>query len=153
MLPGGGCAGDDPDLERRLRAEDDPRLDAEIARRAAASTVMRWEMDQAQWVFGVPSPRKACAAFLDYHLRDGIAEKIACPTLICDAAGDLFFAGQARQLFDHLTSPKTFLEFTADEGADAHCHVGAQRLALARIINWLDDTLGTPSPVTEAKDR
>jgi hypothetical protein len=103
---------------------------------------MRWEMDQAQWVFGAPSARKACAAFLDYHLRDGIAEKIACPALICDAAGDLFFAGQARQLFDHLTSPKTFLEFTADEGADAHCHVGAQRLALARIINWLDDTLG-----------
>ena len=27
----------------------------------------------------------------------------------------------ARQLFDHLTCPKTFLEFTADEGADAHC--------------------------------
>jgi hypothetical protein len=50
-------------------------------------------------------------------------------------------------------SPKTFLEFTADEGAGAHCHVGAQRLALARIINWLDDTLGTPSPVTEARNR
>ena len=77
---------------------------------------MRWEMDQAQWVFGAPSARKACAAFLDYHLRNGIAERIACPALICDAAGDLFFAGQARQLFDHLTSPKTFLEFTADEG-------------------------------------
>ena len=134
--------GDDPDLERRPRAEDDPQLDAEIIRLAAASPVMRWELDQAQWAFGAPSPRQAAAAFLDYHLRDGIAEKIACPALICDAAGDLFFAGQARQLFDHLTSPKTFLEFTADEGADAHCHVGAQRLALARIINWLDDTLG-----------
>jgi hypothetical protein len=79
--------GDDPDLERRLRAEDDPQLDAEITRLAAASPVMRWELDQAQWAFGAPSPREAVAAFLDYHLRDGIAEKIACPALICDAAG------------------------------------------------------------------
>ena len=48
--------GDDPDLERRPRAEDDPQLDAEIIRLAAASPVMRWELDQAQWAFG-PRPR------------------------------------------------------------------------------------------------
>jgi alpha-beta hydrolase superfamily lysophospholipase len=137
-------AGDVPGLERRLRAGADPELDAQLARQMQASPVMRWAMEQAQWAFGVPTPRQACAAFLDYHLRDGIAEKIACPALICDAASDLFFADQARQLFDHLTCPKTFLEFTADEGADAHCQVGAERLALARIYNWLDDTLDAP---------
>jgi len=115
---------------------------------------MRWTMEQAQHAFGVPTPRQACAAFLDYHLRDGIAEKITCLALICDAASGLFFAGQARQLFDHLTCPKTFLEFTADEGADAHCQAGAERLALAlaRICNWLDDTsaprISTPAPAT-----
>jgi hypothetical protein len=110
-------------------------------------------MEQAQWAFGGPTPRQACAAFLDYHLRDGIAEKIACPALICDAASDLFFADQARQLFDHLTCPKTFLEFTADEGADAHCQVGAERLALARIYNWLDDTLDAPVSPRQHSDQ
>ena len=94
-------AGDVPGLERRLRAGADPELDAQLARQMQASPVMRWAMEQAQWAFGVPTPRQACAAFLDYHLRDGIAEKIACPALICDAASGLFFAGQARQLFDH----------------------------------------------------
>jgi hypothetical protein len=103
---------------------------------------MRWAVDQAQYVFGAASPRQAAAAFLDYHVRDGIAEQITCPALICDAASDLFFADQPRQLFDHLTCDKTLLEFTASEGAEAHCQVGAQRLALARIYNWLDDTLG-----------
>lgn len=137
-------AGDIPDLEQRLRAGDDPEADALIARQMAASPSMRWEIALAQYAFGAPGPRQACAAFLDYHLRDGIAEKIACPALICDAPSDLFLAGQRqpRQLFDHLTCPKTFLQFTEDEGADAHCQVGAQRLALARIYNWLDDTLG-----------
>ncbi len=35
--------------------------------------------------------------------------------------------------------------FTAEEGAGAHCHPGAMRLALARILDWLDDTLA-PAP-------
>jgi hypothetical protein len=94
-------------------------------------------------VFGASTPRKASAIQLDYNLRDGIAEKIACPALICDAAHDLYFEGQAKLLFDHLTCPKTFLEFTTEEGADAHCQVGAARLAMARIYNWLDDTLAS----------
>jgi alpha-beta hydrolase superfamily lysophospholipase len=139
-----GQTGDVPDLERRLRADDDPDLDAELARQMAASPVMRWAMEQAQYVFGVPTPRRASAALLDYDLRDGIAEKITCPALICGGTSDLFAPGQARVLFDHLTCPKTFLEFTAEEGADAHCQTGAERLALARVCNWLDDTLGTP---------
>ena len=41
----------------------------------------------------------------------------------------------------HLRAPKTLLTFTAEEGADAHCHVGAQRLATGRIYDWLDRTL------------
>lgn len=133
--------GSIPDLERRLRADEDPGLDAEMTRMMAASAPMRWEMELGQYALGAPTPRKACAAFLDYHLRDGIAEKITCPALICDAPGDLFFTGQPRELFDHLTCRKTFLQFTAEEGADAHCQVGAERLALARICDWLDDTL------------
>ncbi|HEY1920491.1 MAG TPA: alpha/beta fold hydrolase [Streptosporangiaceae bacterium] len=136
-----GHAGLDPELDGRLRAETDPELDAELAQLITASPVMRWAVDQAQYVFGAPSPRRAAGAFLDYHVRDGIAEQITCPALICDAPADLFFAGQARQLFDHLTCPKTWLEFTAEEGADAHCQVGAQRLAASRILNWLDGTL------------
>ena len=85
------AAGDVPGLERRLRAGADPELDAQLARQMQARPVMRWAMEQAQHAFGVPTPRQACAAFLDYHLRDGIAEKIACPALICDAASGLFF--------------------------------------------------------------
>lgn len=43
-------------------------------------------------------------------------------------------------------------EFTAEEGADAHSQVGAERLALARICNWLDDTLGAPDQLSCAGD-
>ncbi|WP_433713629.1 hypothetical protein ACQP2U_05145 [Nocardia sp. CA-084685] len=80
------------------------------------------------------------ASYLDYHVREGIAEKIACPTLVCAGADDGFFKGQPERLFAHLTCPKTLLEFTVEQGADAHCQSGAQRFAFARIYDWLDDT-------------
>ncbi len=44
-------------------------------------------------------------------------------------------------LFDHLTCQKALLDFTAAEGAGAHCQSGAQRLAFGRIYDWLDDVL------------
>jgi dienelactone hydrolase len=87
------------------------------------------------------------AAYMKFNLFDGVAEKISCPILVCAAENDLFFAGDGEtrsepdRLYDHLTGPKTLLRFTGEEGADAHCHVGAQRLAMSRIYDWLDDTL------------
>ncbi|MFF3070511.1 alpha/beta hydrolase family protein [Kitasatospora sp. NPDC057936] len=133
--------GDRAVAERRLRALSDPELDFRFGRLMADDPVMRWALNHGMYVMGADTPRAFGAAYLDHHLRDGIAERIACPTLVCEAADDLFFAGQARQLYDHLTCPKTLIEFTTEEGADAHCQAGAQRLALARIYDWLDDTL------------
>jgi hypothetical protein len=75
-------------------------------------------------------------------LRNGIAEAISCPTLVCEAEGDIFFKGQPQELFDHLTCAKTYMRFTESEGAGAHCQIGAGRLAFARIYDWLDQTFG-----------
>ena len=85
---------------------------------------------------GVGSPRAFLASYLDYTLGDGIAEQITCPTLVCDADEDTFFDGQPEMLFDHLTCQKALLDFTAAEGAGAHCQSGAQRLAFGRIYDW-----------------
>jgi hypothetical protein len=92
------------------------------------------------YAMGVPTPRAYLAASQDYNLRDGIAEAISCPTLVCEAEADIFLKGQPQELFDHLTCPKTFMRFTESEGAGAHCQVGAGRLALARMYDWLDET-------------
>ncbi|MCC5578858.1 hypothetical protein IMZ11_24840 [Microtetraspora sp. AC03309] len=35
----------------------------------------------------------------------------------------------------------TLLTFTEGQGADAHCRSGGQRLAFARVYDWLDDVL------------
>jgi dienelactone hydrolase len=126
---------------RRVMAQSDPQLDARLEQTMQANGVARWSFAHGMYAMGVSSPRAYIAAAQQYHLRDGIAEKVRCPTLVGDAEADLFFKGQAQQLFDHLTCPKTLLKFTAAEGAGAHCEVGASRLAYARIYDWLDETL------------
>ncbi len=102
---------------------------------------LRWALTHGMYAMGAPTPRAYAAACLDYNLMDGIAEAIRCPTLVCDAEADLFFRGQPQALFDHLTCPKTLMQFTEREGAGDHCQAGASRLAFARIYDWLDETL------------
>jgi alpha-beta hydrolase superfamily lysophospholipase len=133
--------GSRADIQAVLRAESAPEVDATIGQLMAANPNIRWAATHGQYAMGVHSPRAFFASMLDYTLADGIAEQITCPTLVCEAAADIFFEGQPQLLFDHLTCPKQLLEFTEAEGAGAHCQVGAGRLAFARIYDWLDDIM------------
>jgi pimeloyl-ACP methyl ester carboxylesterase len=133
------------EAERLLRAKTAPELDAALEQLMAQDPISRWAFNHGMYVMGVDTPRAFTASYLDYTLSGGIAERIQCPTLVCDAEDDMFFKGQPEQLYDHLTCPKTLMLFTAEEGAGAHCHTGAMRLSIARIFDWLDDTLSPAS--------
>lgn len=138
--------GDPAEARRRLQAEHDPELDATLEAAMAADPTARWAIEHGMYVMGAPTPRAFAASYLDYHLRDGIAERIECPSLVCAGTEDGFFQGQPELLYEHLTCPRTLLRFTADQGAGAHCQVGAQRLAYARVFDWLDDLFDNRSP-------
>jgi alpha-beta hydrolase superfamily lysophospholipase len=129
------------EAEAVLRAASAPEADAMIEQLMSSSPNIRWAATHGQYVMGADSPRAFLASYLDYTLADGIAEQITCPTLVCDAEEDIFFDGQPKLLFEHLTCEKTLLDFTAAEGAGAHCQSGGQRLAFGRIYDWLDDIL------------
>jgi dienelactone hydrolase len=126
---------------RMIRADHAPEMDAALDELMKSSPTARWAFTHGMYATGTSTPRRYLAASLAFNVRDGIAEAIACPTLICDAEGDLFFKVQPQELYDHLTCPKTMIVFTEAEGAGAHCQVGASRLAFARIYDWLDETL------------
>ncbi|MFI5666277.1 alpha/beta hydrolase family protein [Streptomyces sp. NPDC051704] len=134
-------SGTREEAERLLRAESAPALDAAFEQAMTKDPIARWAMNHGMYVMGVETPRAFNASYLDYTLAGGIAERIQCPTLVCDAEEDMFFKGQPEQLYHHLTCPKTLMLFSTDEGAGAHCHPGAMRLSIARIYDWLDDTL------------
>ena len=128
-------------FETALKAEHAPAVDQMLEAMMKQSSTARWAFSHGMYATGATSPRAYLAKTLDYNLKDGVAEKISCPTLVCDAESDLFFKGQPQALYDHLTCKKTMVRFTAAEGAGAHCEVGASRLAFARIFDWLDETL------------
>ncbi|MFD9965692.1 alpha/beta hydrolase family protein [Amycolatopsis sp. NPDC058986] len=138
---------DRAEIVRRANAERDDELDGILAAAREASPTMRWATDHGRYVMGAASDREFVAKYLQYTLEDGVAERITCPVLVCEATEDLFFNGddeikpEPQRLYEHLTAPKTLLTFTAEEGADAHCHAGAMRLAAGRIYDWLDRTL------------
>lgn len=127
--------------EALLRAPSAPELDAALEQSIGKDPTARWAMQHGMWVMGVKTPRAFLASYLDYTLAGGIAEKIRCPTLVCEAEEDIFFAGQPELLFQHLTCEKAYMKFTHADYAGAHCHAGAQRLAFGRVLDWLDTTL------------
>jgi pimeloyl-ACP methyl ester carboxylesterase len=145
-----GRLGLGADTKRRLTAESDPELDAITEQLMHTNPLVRWACRNGMWSFGVGTPRAFLAASLAYHLRDGIAEKITCPVFVGRGESDEFFLGQPEQLMEHLTAPATLASFTDAEGAGAHCQAGAQRLLCARMLDWLDETLSTPTQPAEA---
>ena len=115
-------------------------LDGWIANRAQLPTSLRWQLSNAIFVFGVDTAQELLGEVVKYDLS-GVADRIACPTLVCEAENDQFFAGQPAILYEALQCPKTFLRFTAAEGAGEHCQEGALTLFHQRVFDWLDDTL------------
>ena len=127
-------------IRQALAAEEAPELDRKLEENALGSPTAAWAGAQARFTMGGATPHATLAKLMEFHLRDGIAEKISCPTLVCEAEEDMFFAGQPEELYARLTCPKTLMRFTTDEGAGAHCQVGAHRLAFGRMYDWLDET-------------
>lgn len=133
------------DIERRASADDDPELDAALAQIVAGGPTARWAFAHGRYALGAATNREFLAQLMRYSLAGGIAEQIICPTLVCEAEADLFFADQttteAFRLYDHISAPRTLISFTNAEGAGEHCQVGASRLLAGRIYDWLDDAI------------
>ena len=128
------------ELMEQLDAPQAPRLDAYIEGMRTQQTGARWALSHGPWAFGVATPRQYLAALRDWSLV-GLADRIDCPTLVCDAQKDQFFKGQPEALFAALTCEKKLMRFTAEDGAEEHCHVGANRLFVQRAFDWLDGIL------------
>jgi pimeloyl-ACP methyl ester carboxylesterase len=123
------------DTAQRVAALDDL-----ITHRNEAPTPLRWAMSNGIFTWGVATAQGLLDELSKYDLTH-VADQITCPTLVCEAQNDQFFQGQPPMLYDALHCPKTFLTFTAAEGAAEHCHEGALTLFHQRMFDWLDDTL------------
>jgi dienelactone hydrolase len=125
-------------VEAGVKAAAAPDLDRMLDALLHSGESSRWVFEHGMWATGSATVREFVGKTLDYHLREGVAEQIKCPTLVCEAEGDAATRGQPAALYEHLTCKKTLMQFSNAEGAGMHCEVGAGRLAFARIF---DETL------------
>ncbi|MCB1112434.1 MAG: alpha/beta fold hydrolase [Chlamydiales bacterium] len=127
-------------LNRAFKGEDSksdvPNVDAFI-QAAMSDKFVGAKFRSKMFIHGIQSPTELVSEWAKYTLA-GIAEKIECPTLICDAENESLSAGQAEKLFDVLNCPKEYLLFTNYEGAGEHCAGGAVSLFSQRAFDWLD---------------
>jgi dienelactone hydrolase len=131
-----------PEAANLLDTGDQAGFDAGVQSALSASKDLR-----QQWLFrsrpyGLASPFAVYKAAERFTLA-GVADKIRCPTLLCDPADEQFWPGQSKQLYDALTCPKELVTFSAAEGSSLHCEPLAPALRSLRIFDWLDGVLAT----------
>jgi dipeptidyl aminopeptidase/acylaminoacyl peptidase len=98
-----------------------------------------WLFANGMFTFGAKSPTEFLLMLKPYNMK-GYAEKINCNMLVVDSEKDKDHFGQAKQLFNALKCPKTYMLFTNEEGAGEHCQMGAIMISNEKILNWLDNT-------------
>lgn len=103
-----------------------------------------WALRRGMLVHGVDDPLAYIDALHAFTLTERAAQ-ITCPTWVCSAEGDEISAS-APQLVNALTCQKTYVRFTAAEGADDHCEQAARALYHARSFGWLDHQLHPSQP-------
>jgi alpha-beta hydrolase superfamily lysophospholipase len=119
----------------------DPAIaDNEIWKIAETSTDVRWGIQNGMFTFKAATPSEYLLKASQFELT-GVAEQITCPTLVVDSEAEHSFPGEAKRLYDALTCPKEFMLFTAEEGAEEHCQMGAAMISQERIFGWLEDVL------------
>jgi pimeloyl-ACP methyl ester carboxylesterase len=101
---------------------------------------IRFNVQHGMWTTGVNTPYELIQGSKNYTIKD-IVRNIKCPTLVLEAEKDDSFPGQPKKVYDALTSPKSYIRFTEEEGAEEHCQGGAPSLSNQRIFDWLDKTL------------
>ena len=101
---------------------------------------VQWFYSNGMWVFDASSPSNLVLMMRTYTLRDCVSD-ISCEMLVLDSEHDMNNHGQAIMLYDSLRSPKEYILFTEEDGADEHCQMGAIAVSNERIFNWLNSVL------------
>ncbi len=73
-------------------------------------------------------------------LKD-IAGQITCPIWLGSAEDDQFFKGQPEMVKEGVGERGTYVKPTVEDGASAHCHVGASVRMNQLIFDWFQETV------------
>lgn len=115
-------------------------LNAEIEAVACRLPQVAFAVGRGMLTHGVPTPLDWVRTMLDGYTIKGLADRITCPTLVCEGEQDIR-GGDAKPLYDAITAPKEYIRFKTADGAGAHDEAGAATLFSQHVFDWLDDIM------------
>lgn len=119
--------------------EADDQINAFVEEAMTSNPNLAFSVNRGLLVHGAETPAEFLRMSLEYTNK-GLAQNITCPVLVCEAENDVR-GGNAKPLYDAITSPKEYILFTNEEGAGEHDEAGAASLFSQRAFDWLDRTL------------
>ncbi len=120
----------------------DPADELKVMTAIDGDRSLHWKIVQRGfWTNGASDMSSWLAELDKWKLEPDEVAAIHCPTLVTAAQHDMA-SSNAKELYDALTCPKSFLEFTDADGAGMHCEILNRSLANRKILDWLDETLG-----------
>ncbi len=130
-----------PDLEQAIdNAEDAKSVDEWVYEDIKKDPSLRWAIGNGLFTFGAKTPSEWFRMTREYTMQN-VADKITCNMLIVDSSEDKDMPGQAKPLFSAIKSPKEYMLFTREDGAQEHCQMGATVYSNSRILDWLEGVL------------
>lgn len=110
---------------------------------AAFSIPMSVAGEHIAWTFGVDTPEQALELLVDWKL-EGVAKRIACPTLVVHGEDDQQVSlADAQALFDEIgAEDKTLRIHTNDRPGAQHCQIDSPSPAFQEIADWFATRLG-----------
>jgi len=127
-----------PELMQLLNEGKQKEFDIIVKKAMHGNTALTWGIEQGCWSFHTHSPYELMVMTRPMSIN-GIADKIQCPVLVCEAGQDHFFAGQPQLLANALGDKATYAVLTAEDAAQEHCHVGATDFVTSLVMDWIED--------------
>jgi pimeloyl-ACP methyl ester carboxylesterase len=115
--------------------DHNPQVEAQI-NQLINNPAMRFTLERGMFVHQLDTPSDYFREMMKYTNRP-ILDKITMPCWIAAAENDRISA-TAKPLFDALSGPKVFQQFSAAEGCGEHCELGGRSKFLAEAFSWLD---------------
>lgn len=130
-----------PEFQDQFETGDPEDLNRLLLEAMEQSPYLDFAMNRGLLTHGVERPIDYLRGLVLYTIN-GLADRIACPTLIIEAENDVR-GGDAQPLYDAIVAPKEYLLFSNADGAGEHDEAGAASLFAQRVFDWLDEILAT----------
>jgi alpha-beta hydrolase superfamily lysophospholipase len=123
----------------RMYKSNPKSLNSLLTTAGKLSPFLMWGLTDTMWKHGATTPVGLLDDMQRYTNVSGVKD-ITCATLVVNAESEQY--GQAKDFYDALTCPKTYMLFTEAEAAPLHVQTGSLAVASQRVFDWIDTEVG-----------